>query len=237
MFSSRLLSFLLPLFIPDIVYLPSREIDPPFSLFRAGEAFCFLAPHRLLFCAIRHPWWPTQLQPRRNCSSNVVHLAPRPLVALNSSLFHLPWHPRVPSPTRIHDGGGRSWRWEPAHVWAPLAGRPVRYPSRLYNSTLRMHGITGVTRTDSSRPSRSVRAPAFASSASTTPSRGSRCGEQTARCRTGDLVSRERHTGDSFHIEKNRWIRKIGTNQRKKRQTWQSVIGFSALKSVRLKYI
>lgn len=36
MFSSRLPSFLFLLFIPDIVYLPSREIDPPFSLSRTG---------------------------------------------------------------------------------------------------------------------------------------------------------------------------------------------------------
>jgi len=131
MFSSRLLSFLFPLFIADIVYLSSREIDPAFSLSHAGEAFCFLAPHRritrsalLSFAPPRHSRRPTQLQPRRNRSMNVVHLAPRRLAALNSSLLHLLRHPRVPPPTRIHDGGGR---WEPAHVWAPLAGPPARY--------------------------------------------------------------------------------------------------------------
>lgn len=135
------------------------------------------SPRASLFCTTRHPWRPTQLQPRRNRSSNVVHLALRGLAALSSSLFHLPRHPRIPPPTRTHDrgrGGGSLRTCEHPSPGLPLDIGPT---PQFHVTNAR---ITGVIRTDSSRPSRGVRAPAFASSASTTPSRGSRCGEQTA---------------------------------------------------------
>lgn len=94
MFSSRLLSSLFPLY--------PRHRSSPFardrsSLSRVQRKLSVLprsapaaSPRASLFCANRHPWWPTQFQPRRNRSSNVVHLAPRRLAVLNSSLFHLP---------------------------------------------------------------------------------------------------------------------------------------------------
>jgi len=99
----------------------------------------------LSFAPPRHSRRPTQLQPRRNRSMNVVHLALRRLAALNSSLLHLLRHPRVP-PRRVFatEVVGESLR-TCAH---PSPGLPldIGLTPQLYVTNAR---ITGVIRTDS----------------------------------------------------------------------------------------
>lgn len=188
------------------------------------------SPRISLFCATQHPWWAIP-NAAEIAPSNIVHLAP--LTSCRPEYFSLPLAatPVPPSPVRANGGSGRSWKWEPAHVWAPFAG-PL--PFDIGESTLQLHvtnaRITGVTRTDSSRPSR-ARAPDFASPTSTTPSRGSRCRQLLdAVEQARSSASKNTYLGDSFSRQtlKNRWIRRSGL--RDEDVAFPRVTSFSTLK-------
>lgn len=126
---------------------------------------------------------PTPTPPKSRIPRTAVHLASR--ASRRPEFFSLALdarHPRAPTPLTIYPGGGgRSWRWEPAHVRAPLAGPPARYRRE---PTLQLHvtnvRITGVTRIPAvARRTRGC----LRQSASTAPSQGSRCGTRdTSQC-------------------------------------------------------
>lgn len=211
---SRLVYFLVP-FLAHCLSFFARDRSSVLSLSCARKASCFLRASRVTphFSLLRHPTSVVG-HPDSNAAeiapSNIVHLAP--LTSCRPEYFSLPLAatPVPPSPVRTNGGSGRSWKWEPAHVWAPLCrASPVRY-RRVDSTTSRYECTYNGCHPDGFQPS-VARSCAWLRQSGIDYSFPRITLQTASRCRwAGTVFCVEKYVGDSFSRQtlENRWIRR-----------------------------